>query len=142
MAAQRNLSGGCTCGAVRYVAKADPILMLNCHCRDCQRASGSAFAPLVVVPKGSLEIRGELRYHAVVGGSGTRVERGFCPTCGNPVAIKLARMPDIIGVMASSLDEPALHTPSVEIFTASAHPWDHMAPDTRKIAHGLSPQPT
>ena len=142
MATQRNLSGGCTCGAIRYVAEADPILMLNCHCRDCQRASGSAFAPIVVVPGASLEIQGELRYHAVVGGSGARVRRGFCPNCGNPVAMKLESMPEIAGLFAASLDDPSVHQPSVEIFTASAHPWDHMAPETQKIAQGLRPQPT
>ena len=43
-------SGGCACGAIRYERTAEPAISLNCHCRDCQRASGSAFAPIRRVP--------------------------------------------------------------------------------------------
>jgi len=47
----RKLSGGCACGAIRYETDADPVVMLNCHCSDCRKASGSAYAAIVVVPK-------------------------------------------------------------------------------------------
>ena len=61
----QKLSGGCACGAIHYECSADPVLMLNCHCRDCQQASGSAYAAIVVVSKTALQIRGEPRYHKV-----------------------------------------------------------------------------
>jgi hypothetical protein len=131
------MTGGCSCGAVRYVVKADPILMLNCHCRDCQRASGSAYAAVVVVPHAAVEFTGELRYHKITGDNGGVVERGFCPSCGSRVANKLGRMPDILGLMAGNLDDPALHKPAMDIFTASAHPWDHLAPETTKFERNL-----
>src|SRR6201981_3573825 len=51
MSALQNFSGGCACGAVHYETTVDPVLMLNCHCRDCQQASGSAYAPLVIFRK-------------------------------------------------------------------------------------------
>jgi hypothetical protein len=63
----RKLSGGCACGAIHYECNADPVIMLNCHCRDCQRASGSAYAAVVVVPKAAVQMRGKPRYHKVVG---------------------------------------------------------------------------
>src|SRR5258707_13767382 len=85
METKPGMSGGCSCGAVRYEASADPVVMLNCHCRDCQRASGAGFAAVVVVAKSALRIEGELRYHETVGESGNVVERGFCPTCGSRV---------------------------------------------------------
>src|SRR6476620_10739064 len=72
---------GCACGAIHYECSADPVRMLNCHCRDCQQASGSAYAAIVVVPKAAVQIRGEPRYHKVVGKAGKAVERGFCPNC-------------------------------------------------------------
>jgi hypothetical protein len=131
------VSGGCACGAVRYEATAEPVFMLNCHCRDCQRASGGSFAAIAVLPGEAVKVTGEPRYHVVTGGSGHQVERGFCPICGSPVAIKLARMPDIFGVHAASLDDPSLFKPTVDLFTASAHSWDHMDPDLPKRPRGM-----
>jgi len=52
----QKLSGGCACGAIHYECSADPVLMLNCHCRDCQQASGSAYAAIVVLPKSAVQI--------------------------------------------------------------------------------------
>ena len=94
----QKISGGCACGAIHYECSADPIVMLNCHCRDCQRASGSAYAPVLVVPKSAVQMRGEPRYYEVVGKAGKAIERGFCPTCGSQVAVKLERLPDFLGV--------------------------------------------
>ena len=37
------ITGGCACGAIRYEASAEPLLMFNCHCEDCRHASGGAF---------------------------------------------------------------------------------------------------
>jgi hypothetical protein len=134
----QNLSGGCACGAIRYEANADPVVMLNCHCRDCQQASGSGYAAIMVVPKGAVQVRGELRYHKMIGNGGKSVERGCCPNCGSQVLAKLERMPDVLGLQAGSLDDPARYKPAMDIFTASAQPWDHMHPDTQKLSQGLA----
>ncbi len=131
------ISGGCACGAVRYRSDADPLLMLNCHCRDCQRASGSAYAAILVLPKAALTMEGEPRYHSVRGNAGSAVDRGFCGSCGSPILVKLERRPEIVGVQAGSLDDPALFKPAMDIFTASAHPWDSMNPDLPKRPQGL-----
>ena len=79
-----NLSGGCACGAVRYETAAEPVLMLNCHCRDCQRASGSAYSPIVVVPRGLLSSTREPQYHRILGASGKAIERGFSSRLRQP----------------------------------------------------------
>jgi len=52
------IKGGCLCGAVRYTAEADPTNATVCHCRDCQKFTGSAFAVLVRVPKEGANCRG------------------------------------------------------------------------------------
>jgi hypothetical protein len=126
------LSGGCACGAVRYECKADPVFMLNCHCRDCQRASGSAYAAILAVPVVAVRMRGEPRYHGVVGSSGKAVERGFCQYCGSQVTIKIGRRPDVLGVQAGCLDDPSVYRPTKDLFTASAQHWDHMDPNLKK----------
>ena len=60
-------TGGCMCGAVRYECSAEPIAMGNCHCRDCQRATGSAFAAAVLVPISAVNVRGEVKYYEAIG---------------------------------------------------------------------------
>jgi len=65
------LSGGCACGAIRYESDAAPTVMLNCHCSDCRKASGSGYAAIVIVQKSSLQLSGEARFHKLRGGSGS-----------------------------------------------------------------------
>jgi hypothetical protein len=133
----QTISGGCACGAIRYEANADPIVMVNCHCRDCQRSAGGGHAAIMVVPKAAVQLHGEPRYYRTVGDAGMAVERGFCPLCGSPVAAKLERMPDVLGLTAASLDDPSLYKPAMDIFTSSAHPWDVLHPDTQKLPQGM-----
>jgi len=109
--------------------------MLNCHCRDCQQASGSAYAAIVVLPKSAVQIRGEPRYHRVVGQAGKAIERGFCPNCGSQVTVKLERLPNILGLQAGSLVDPSIYRPAMDVFTVSAQPWDHMDPTVQKHTH-------
>ena len=81
-------TGGCACGQMKYDITGESVRMLNCHCRDCQRASGSAYAALLAFEQKSVKLTGELRYYGVTSEWGNRLERGFCPNCGNPVTIK------------------------------------------------------
>ncbi|MGH7195033.1 MAG: GFA family protein [Candidatus Saccharimonadales bacterium] len=133
----QTLSGGCLCGAIRYETDADPVVMVNCHCRDCQRAGGGAYAPVVVVPLAAVKLSGAPHYYKTVGKAGKAVERGFCPTCGSQVTVTLERMPDMLGVQAASLDDPARYKPKLDLFTASAQPWDQLPPDTEKRPGGF-----
>jgi hypothetical protein len=133
------LSGGCACGAIRYECNVDPVAMLNCHCRDCQRASGGAYAAIMFVPKAAVQVRGELRYHQGMGQSGKAVERGFCPTCGSQVVLKLERLPHVLGFQAGGLDDPSIYRPTMDVFTSSAQPWDYLDPAVQKHTHEPTP---
>jgi hypothetical protein len=133
----QKLSGGCLCGAIRYKTDADPVVMVNCHCRHCQQTSDT-YLPFVIVPKAAVKLTGEPRYYTTTGDSGKHVERRFCASCGAPVVAKLERMPDIIGLLAASLDDPSLYKPSLDIFTSSAQVWDQMRGDTEKRPRGFA----
>src|SRR5437899_1196568 len=80
------VTGGCLCGAVRYTAEGDAGSATVCHCRDCQKFTGSVFAALVIVPKEALTLSGSLKTFAGVGGSGKSILRHFCPECGSSIA--------------------------------------------------------
>lgn len=133
-------AGRCACGAVGFTATANPAVMLNCHCRDCQRATGGGYAPLVLFAASNVTVEGEVTYFGLEGNSGSSVERGFCRQCGSPVLVKLARRPDLMGVYAGALDDPSGFKPTMDIFTARAQPWDTMAPGTRKFEAEFVPQ--
>ena len=126
-------TGGCMCGAVRYECAAEPAMTANCHCRDCQRATGGAYASVFLVPRNAVRITGEVKYYDVKGDSGNILSRGFCPTCGSRLFGKPAVVPDLMSIMLGSLDDPSSHKPAMDIYTASAQPWDYMNPELPKF---------
>jgi hypothetical protein len=112
-------------------------MALNCHCRDCQRASGSAYASGLFVSTDALRfVKGAPKYHASVSDSGTDVARGFCTDCGSPLVATQAAYPFVI-IHAASLDDPSQHRPTMDTFTSSAQPWDHMDPNLPKYARRI-----
>jgi hypothetical protein len=130
-------SGGCACGAVRYECSAEPIVSLNCHCRDCQRAGGSAFAAILIVSASDFSLaQGEPTYHDVTADSGNTMSRGFCRQCGSPVVIKHQRItpgPEVVILHAASLDDPSWFLPTMDIYTSRAQPRDVMNPALPKF---------
>lgn len=128
------LTGGCACGAIRYECTTDPLMVVNCHCRDCQRSSGGACSSVVVVTADSLALlTGEPKYYRVTAESGNPVQRGFCADCGSPLFAGNSNNPHVIAVKLGSLDDPSGYSPMIDIWTQSAQPWDSMNPDIPKI---------
>ena len=116
-------SGGCACGAIRYECAAEPIEMFQCHCRDCQKFTGSAFAALVRVPKEAMTIEGALKTFSSIGGSGNPILRHFCAECGSSIAEESAMRPDTIVLNVGTFDDPTVAKPGREIFRDDAVPW-------------------
>jgi hypothetical protein len=129
-------TGGCICGAIRYECSAEPILMFNCHCRDCQQASGGAFVSGLLLPLSAFRLtKGQLRHHYTPSAAGGRHKRGFCAECGSRVTggENDGRTTGLIAVTAGSLDDPGWFCPKVDIWTSDAQPWDFMNPDLHKF---------
>lgn len=123
------IKGGCLCGAVRYAASSDPLLSVRCYCRDCQYLSGGEPAAAVVVPASSLVVtQGEPTVFRTEADSGSRVFRSFCPACGTPLFAGNKAHPEAVAIKLGSLDDPARHPPTGQIWTASAQPWHHIDP--------------
>jgi hypothetical protein len=119
--------GECACGAIRYQATAEPVMMLNCHCRDCQRASGGPFSSYVIVSAEAFRLlQGSLRFHASPSERGGMTRRGFCPDCGGPVVVKPDAAPQFVAMRPASLDDPSWFKPQADVWIADAHPWDKM----------------
>lgn len=126
--------GGCACGAIRYECSAPPLRMVNCHCRDCQRASGSGYSATLIMAADAVRLlRGTCGEYRTVADSGSVARRDFCAVCGTPLfAASLAR-PEFIGVKAASLDDPSWFAPQADVWVESAQPWDSMDPAIPKF---------
>ncbi|MEO8603868.1 MAG: GFA family protein [bacterium] len=128
-------SGGCACGAIRYECSVAPRRMVNCHCRDCQRASGSAYSATVIMAASAVRVlRGQCAAHRTEVEGGNVAKREFCSACGSPLFASTSARPDVVGVKASSLDDPSWFAPQADVWAGSAQPWDHMDPRLPKFA--------
>jgi len=118
-------AGGCLCGAIRFEIDRESVLAAShCHCTDCQRSTGSAFATFCMVPEAGFRIlAGEPRYYGVKGTSGGDVERGFCADCGSPLFSRVAMAPGIYFVKAGALADASWVQPSASYWGSSAQPW-------------------
>jgi hypothetical protein len=121
------LTEGCLCGAIRYAMAGEPVFSSQCHCRDCQRASGSAYiATMRVIAAGFRIAQGTPKYYVAAADSGNEVTRAFCGNCGSPIYSQVSARPDLVGIRATSLDDPSWFRAEADIFVRSAQPWDHM----------------
>ncbi len=130
-------TGGCICGAVRYECTAEPVAMLNCHCRTCQKVTGGGYVPVVMIPVAALKwTKGVPKYHFTERVKGELHKRGFCADCGSRLTGAESDKPSVrIGLAASSLDDSSWFKPKYDIFTAHAAPWDVMNPALPKHRH-------
>lgn len=120
-----DVTGGCLCGRVRYTLSGEPVFSGLCHCRNCQRYTGSAFETVVAYPAASVSVQGELKTYNDTGDSGQPVYRRFCPNCGSGVIAEAAMLPGMTLVLTGTLDDPGTYTPAMEIYCSSAQPWVH-----------------
>lgn len=128
----KSLTGGCACSAIRYEVTAEPIAMFNCHCRDCQRASGGPYTAVVYVPAKAFKItQGTPCFYNTPSKAMGHNKRGFCRECGSRLFGGITDQG--YGITASSLDEPILFSPQFDIFTSDAQSWDHMDPKLPKF---------
>ena len=106
--------------------------MFNCHCRDCQRVSGSGYQAVMYFPKSGFALtKGELRHHVTESIKRGENKRGFCAECGS--RISGAESEQGIGIAASSLDDPSVFRPQFDIHVADAQPWDQLDPAIPKF---------
>ena len=128
----KSFTGGCACGAIRYEVNAEPIAMFNCHCRDCQHASGGPYTGVVYMPAKAVKItKGSPRYYTTSSEAMGGNKRGFCPDCGSRLFGGITDTGH--GITASSLDDPSVFKPQFEIWTSEAQPWDHIDPKLQKF---------
>ena len=132
------MTGGCACSAVRYRLTEKPLIVHACHCRDCQKLTGSAFVINLWIERDFLETEASrLKSYRLTAGSGHAHEVFYCESCGTRLWSKFQAVPgDTIMLRAGTLDDPASVTPDVHIFTRSKLPWVRL-PDSARAFEGM-----
>jgi len=130
------LDGGCTCRRVRYRMTHPPLFVHCCHCRWCQRETGSAFALNALIEADRvvlLEGTPAIVDTPSLSGRGQRIAR--CPACSVAVWSTYAGAGDLVRfVRVGTLDDPDRLAPDIHIFTSSKQPWVVLPPDTPAVA--------
>lgn len=122
--AHYKLSGGCACGQVRYDFNGEMAMAVHCHCRDCQRASGSGSAAIFAANRNDVQLSGNTSSFESKGDSGQAVVRHFCPNCGSPLFSHVEVLSDLIFMRIASLDDPSQIRPGMHIYCDSSQVWD------------------
>jgi hypothetical protein len=117
--------GGCTCRALRFRMASRPLFVHCCHCRWCQRETGSAFAVNAMIESERVAVlQGEFELVDTPSNSGKGQKIARCPTCRIAVWSHYAGAGDTIRfVRVGTLDEPDRLPPDVHVFTVSKQPW-------------------
>ena len=113
------LTGQCLCGDVRFEADGEPSIMANCHCKDCQQASGSPYATLVFMEKENVKVTGKVATFDHKVESGSELTKHFCPRCGSQMFASNSARPTSIGLRGGSINEQELVKPMFNVYTSS-----------------------
>ena len=125
--------GGCACGAVRYRLASEPMFVHCCHCRNCQRQTGSAFVVNLLIEADRFELVAGEPLRVDVPRDDGSVQRVFrCPDCQVAVFSEYSR-PEIRFVRGGTLDNPTGITPDVHIYTRSKVGWVRLPDGARAV---------
>lgn len=116
-------TGGCLCGSIKYSFQGAPVMTGVCHCRDCQKQTGTSFSIIQGVPREALKVTGTPKVIATRGISGGAVQRHFCGDCGSPLYSLVDEVPALAFLKAGTLDEVSTLAPQFQVWCSTAQPW-------------------
>lgn len=116
-------TGGCQCGRVRYELTSEPVRIVACHCKECQRQSGSAFGMSMLVPEEALHVTGETRAYTRIADSGNENTGYFCPNCGGRIYQVPKYAPGRLVLKPGTLDDTSWLKPNYFVWMKRAQGW-------------------
>jgi hypothetical protein len=132
------LTGGCSCGAIRYEIVSFPLLLYTCNCTNCQTASGGAFAlNMPVVARDFHVLQGEPKGWHHLSPRGVQVTSRFCGDCGCRLYGERAGRAEIVNLRGGTLDDTTWLVPVAHLFMKSAQSW--VSPAANAECHETQP---
>jgi hypothetical protein len=121
-------TASCRCGQLRAIVTGDPVRVSVCHCLNCKKRSGSAFAVQARWPKAQVTIEGQSKTFEIVADSGNRGTFHFCPECGSEVHYEIDgkfddKFNDLVAIPLGAFDDPFFAVPSYSVWEERKHDW-------------------
>jgi len=116
-------TGGCQCESVRYVFEGEPLMTYACHCRDCQRRTGSAFSEGILILADQIVLEGEMSSWQRKSDTDVAKLRHSCASCGNIIYGTADNMTGLWLLQAGTLDDTSAVHPEMHMWIQSAQPW-------------------
>lgn len=130
----------CRCGQLQAICKGEPVRVSVCHCLDCQKRTGSAFAAQARWPDSQVEVRGQWKTWVRIADSGHKATYRFCPVCGSTVAYVIEGWPDVTAVPLGAFADPEFPAPRFSVYEHRQHRW--VAVLGEDVKHSSSPSPS
>lgn len=126
--------GGCACGAIRFTALDNPIVVAQCHCEQCQRTSGTGHSTGVMFRSDVVTIEGDFSTYIYQAANGNEVTKAFCPVCSSPIYGCNTGNAAFMTLPIGCMDDVAAFQPEVVIFSDNRPDWDLIDPDLQSFA--------
>ncbi len=129
----------CRCGQLRATCEGEPVRVSVCHCLECQKRSGSAFAAQARWPDDKVVLSGDHTEWSRLADSGRKATYRFCPHCGSTVAFRIEGWEGVTAVPVGALADPDFPAPKFSVFEHRKHGWVEVTGD---VDHSASPVTT
>jgi hypothetical protein len=123
----KHITGSCLCGSVKYEINGDPVFAGLCHCKDCQKYTGTGHAAPIGFLENMVTVTGDTTSFAKTADSGGTITRNFCPKCGSPVYNTLSHAPGVMVFAAGTFDDLNQYEPQISVYASRAAKWDQPA---------------
>lgn len=127
----------CRCGQLKAECEGEPVRVSVCHCLDCQRRTGSAFAAQARWPDARVTVTGRASTWVRTADSGRRATYRFCPDCGSTVAYVIEEWPGVTAIPLGAFADPDFPPPLFSVWEHRRHPWTCVLGDD--VRHSATP---
>ncbi|NIA68636.1 GFA family protein [Pelagibius litoralis] len=127
----------CRCGQLSARCEGEPVRVSVCHCLECQKRSGSAFATQARWPDEQVTVSGESVVWERVADSGHRATYRFCPVCGSTLAYVIEGWPGVTAIPLGAFADPNFPKPGFSVYEHRKHSWIEVLGD--EVEHSSDP---
>jgi hypothetical protein len=125
-------TASCRCGQLTAATTGEPVRVSVCHCLNCKKRSGSAFAVQARWPSAQVRIEGESKSFEILADSGNKATFHFCPDCGSDVYYRIdgnEQFNDLVAIPVGAFDDPWFATPHYSVWEERKHGWVEIVGD-------------